>query len=158
MTSKIKMDIDILTQDDRWPDVTALIRKAVETALSSNVNHSAEELSIALSNDVLIQELNKNYRDKDKPTNVLSFPQDDDFSLGDIVLALETIQREAGEQNKHFEDHLSHLVIHGTLHLLGYDHEDDAQAEEMEALEIELLQRIGIENPYLDSDTPIDAM
>ena len=152
------MDIDILTQDDRWPDVTALIRKAVETALSSNVNHSAEELSIALSNDVLIQELNKNYRDKDKPTNVLSFPQDDDFSLGDIVLALETIQREAGEQNKHFEDHLSHLVIHGTLHLLGYDHEDDAQAEEMEALEIELLQRIGIENPYLDSDTPIDAM
>ena len=152
------LQIDILTQDESWPDVRALIERAVTSALTIACFNETTELSIALSNDALIQDLNKQYRGKDKPTNVLSFPQDDDFSLGDIVLALETIQKEAEEQDKSFDDHFVHLVVHGTLHLLGHDHEEDDEAEEMEALEVKILNDMGIENPYEDSDTPIDEV
>lgn len=152
------LNVDILSQDDRWPDVRSLIEQSITAALTIGCFYKSTEISIALSNDALIKDLNKEYRGKDKPTNVLSFPQDDDFSLGDIVLALETIQREAQDQDKRFEDHLSHLVVHGTLHLLGHDHEDDDEAEEMESLEVKALSDIGIENPYVDSDTPIDEV
>lgn len=157
MTSPI-WDIDITNQHESWPEVNSVILHAANVALQSAGYAEESELSIVLVDDAFIQNLNKKYRNKDKPTNVLSFPQDDDFSLGDIVLALETIERESKEQNKLFEHHLSHLVVHGTLHLLGYDHETDEEAEEMETLEVKILSELAIENPYLISDTPIDAV
>jgi probable rRNA maturation factor len=92
--------------------------------------------------------LNKSYRGKDKATNVLSFINDDE-PLGDIILAYETIEREAIEQEKSFRDHTIHLIIHGILHLMGHDHEVPEEAAKMEAKEIKILKKLGIENPYL---------
>jgi probable rRNA maturation factor len=117
------------------------------------------ELSLLLTNDLEIQTLNATYRNKNKPTNVLSFPLHDPeildtitsasypIMLGDIALSLETIQKESTEKAS-FLHHVSHLLTHGMLHLMGYDHEEDLEAEEMEALEIEILQQMGISNPY----------
>ena len=114
------------------------------------------ELSILLTDNATIQELNKEYRLKDKPTNVLSFPLTENtpepldgfLALGDIVIALETIQEEAKQQNKTFSDHYTHMLIHGLLHLLHYDHETDEDAEIMESLEIKILDQMKIKNPY----------
>ena len=108
-----------------------------------------------LSCDAEVRELNANWRKQDKPTNVLSFPApkqpgagDDDRFLGDIVLAAETVLREAAEQGIPLENHFRHLVLHGFLHLLGYDHETDAEAETMEALETHILATLGVPDPY----------
>ncbi len=117
------------------------------------------EFSVVLTDDETIRALNRDYRGKDKPTNVLSFAAldaDEIFQLapgqpwptGDIVLAFETIEKEVLDTDKSFRDHYVHLLIHGTLHLLGYDHEEDNQAEIMENLEIRILRKYGIENPY----------
>lgn len=121
------------------------------------------EITVVLADDAFIQELNRDYLGKDKPTNVLSFPAvadlektgrnlvkgQRDFYLGDIVLAVETIEREAAEQGKTIEAHLTHLLVHGTLHLLGHDHEDDSEAILMERIEIKILKKLGVRNPYL---------
>ncbi|MDP3372352.1 MAG: rRNA maturation RNase YbeY [Candidatus Paracaedibacteraceae bacterium] len=117
------------------------------------------EISVVFSDNTYIKELNHIYRDKDKPTNVLSFPGYDEtllnilppfepVPLGDIVFALETIKDEAHIQSKSFENHLTHLFVHGLLHLLGYDHETDDEAEEMEQFEIDILSLFSIPNPY----------
>jgi probable rRNA maturation factor len=123
------------------------------------------EVSILLTNDQQIQELNKNYRHKDKPTNVLSFPlldgkkikngnlknlnlNGDYLALGDIVIAYQTVFKEAKDQNKTFQNHLTHLLIHSLLHLIGFDHEKEKDAKIMEGLEIEILANLGIKNPY----------
>lgn len=125
------------------------------------------EFSVVLTDDETIAALNRDYRGQDKPTNVLSFAaldaaQDADFvppmagqawSVGDVILAFETIEREALEQNKSLRDHFAHLVVHGTLHLLGYDHEDSHEADIMESLEIRILKKYGIENPYSDTQS-----
>lgn len=109
------------------------------------------EVSVTYTNSEEIHSLNKHYRNVDKPTNVLSFPCDyANGMLGDIVLAIDVVEKEAKEQNKKFEDHFIHLVVHSFLHLLGYDHIDESEAEEMEALEIEILKKLGISNPYLE--------
>jgi len=108
-----------------------------------------EEFSILLTNDTHIQKLNKDFRGQNKPTNVLSFPENDGDYLGDVAIALETMTRESLEQSKDFYHHFIHMVIHGLLHLQGYDHENDDDAEEMELLEIKILADIGIENPYI---------
>ena len=110
-------------------------------------------VTIRLTNDTEVQTLNRDFRHKDKPTNVLSFPDgtlDDDnvTYLGDIVLAAETVQHEAEEQGKKVADHLVHLVIHGLLHLVGYDHMNDEDEKAMQMLEIQILQTLAIENPY----------
>ncbi len=116
-------------------------------------------ISVLFTNDAHVHELNLTYRHKDKPTNVLSFPAYDDdllrilplseeIPLGDIVFAFETIQHEALTQNKPFNHHLMHLFVHGLLHLLGYDHETDDEATQMERLEIEILNHFSIPNPY----------
>jgi probable rRNA maturation factor len=118
------------------------------------------ELGIVLTDDARIRALNARWRGFDKPTNVLSFPSDLDpaglpagapWLLGDVVVALETVQREAAEAGRPVGAHLTHLLVHGILHLLGYDHEIDAKAVRMEALEIELLARLNIANPYAET-------
>ena len=123
------------------------------------------EVAVRLTNDAEVQTLNRDFRGKDKPTNVLSFPQvqddlldgltnsdDGEILLGDIVLARETCAREAEEKAISIADHATHLIVHGTLHLVGYDHVDDASAGAMEALEVKALASLGIANPYADQD------
>lgn len=128
-----------------------------ESGLQDELSGASGEISVVLCDDQFIRKLNRDYRHKDKPTNVLSFPQidfrggeapGDPVPLGDLILAFPTIAREAGEQNKSFQAHFTHLIVHGTLHLLGYDHEENDEAEEMEAIEIIALKKLGIENPY----------
>ena len=114
------------------------------------------ELSILLTNDAEQHELNRQWRGKDSSTNVLSFPQIEPFGpvtgiLGDITMARETIEREAVEQGTSFPDHFTHLVVHGFLHLLGYDHIEEADAVKMESLETKILANLGIADPYADS-------
>ncbi len=153
---KNNITIDVQIHDDRWDScltdfsLEKLINKAVEI---EECDHF--ELSICFTNDAEIQKLNKDYRDKDKPTNVLSFPNeplsdkaDRQILLGDIIFSIDTIEKEANEQGKLFADHLSHLTIHGFLHLLGYDHIDQEQAQQMESQEIKILSLLGMHNPY----------
>lgn len=114
------------------------------------------EISVLLTDDATVRTLNKTYRNVDKPTNVLSFASLDDedeiiedpFLAGDIIIAFETTKREAEEGGKTFADHLYHLTVHGVLHLLGYDHIDEADAREMESLETSILAQAGIKDPY----------
>lgn len=156
------LNVDITRQSEAW-DLAAeeVVLRTVQTAFLETGKglKGAHELSVLLADNDFIHTLNRKYRSKDKPTNVLSFPQaellvtDEDglrgeIALGDIVLAFETVAEEARSQKKTFEDHLAHLVVHGVLHLLGYVHESDADAEEMEALEVEILQGMKISNPY----------
>jgi len=115
----------------------------------------AAELSILLTNDEEQHELNQQWRGKDSSTNVLSFPQIEPFGpvvgmLGDITMARETLVREADNLGKSFADHFSHLVVHGFLHILGYDHIDEAEALQMESLETQILASLGIDDPYAD--------
>ena len=154
------MTIDVSVTEPRWAEIAAheeLIARAVRQTLAEiDVKLAAgAEVSILLCNDAFISGLNKQYRGRDTATNVLSFPSDsgpDEAALlGDIVIAFETTAHEAQTLNKTFEDHFTHLVIHGFLHLLGYDHEDDEEAEEMEAVERDVLASLGIEDPYRES-------
>ncbi len=162
---------DILINDKSWgkenPNLESYLQDLINnvipsTKLNKLLKQGIEiEISVVLSNDNEIQNLNKTYRKIDKPTNVLSFPainpQDFDnelitenfIAIGDIILSFETIKRECKEQNKTFNNHLVHLLIHSILHLIGYDHKTDLQAKEMEDLEIELLKKLEIDNPYI---------
>jgi len=113
----------------------------------------AAELAIVLTNDAEQRDLNQQWRGKDSPTNVLSFPQIEPFGpvvgiLGDITMARETLEREAADQGTSFADHFTHLVVHGFLHILGYDHLSDAEALQMESLETQILASLGIDDPY----------
>jgi len=149
---------DIACEAEGWaealPDAVALLRRAAEAAWAGAGGRGAAELSILLADDARVRQLNRDYRGKDKPTNVLSFPAGDEGAagrprmLGDVALALETIRREAQAQSKSLGDHASHLTVHGVLHLLGYDHETETQANAMEALETEILRGLGIADPY----------
>jgi probable rRNA maturation factor len=145
--------VDVVLLDAAWakalPGVERLVRKAARGALGPRLR----SLTVALSDDRRVQALNKRDRKKDKPTNVLSYPSGENGFLGDIVLARQTVWREAREQKKTPADHLVHLVVHGTLHLLGHDHEtSDADADRMEALERRILKRLGIADPYVMRD------
>lgn len=117
----------------------------------------ASELVIRVVDANESQELNKTFRGKDYPTNVLSFPADIQFPegptiLGDIAICLPVVKREADEQSKRFDQHFAHMVVHGCLHLLGYDHEDEHDADQMEAKEIGILENLGYPNPYLSQE------
>ena len=138
----------------------AYLKKVVETTLRYIDTQSDCEIGIACVDNDESHKLNLQYRGKDKPTNVLSFPSDlpdemaqilDTFPIGDLVISIPVVLQEAIEQNKAPIEHFTHMLVHGTLHLMGYDHEtSDEDAEEMEALEIEILAKLGFKNPYLE--------
>ena len=152
--------IDLALEDNVSIDETAFMARVIniltETVELAKLKFPKQaELSLVLAGDKTLQSLNSQWRDKDKPTNVLSFPGRDiaigeeaGLVLGDIIISLETAKREAALENKDFNDHLSHLIIHGFLHLFGYDHETDKEAEQMESLETRILNELGIDDPY----------
>jgi probable rRNA maturation factor len=158
-----------LDNDGEWDSSRSwlpLVRKAAEAAISESAYPDlaqAErplEISVTLTGDGQVQALNAKWRGKDKPTNVLSFPMADErdltrsnisgaeLLLGDIILARGVCEAEASDKGVSVEDHAAHLVVHGTLHLLGYDHHDERDAADMEAREVRALKRLGIANPY----------
>jgi probable rRNA maturation factor len=131
------------------PGVERLVRRAARAALAGARRTGRRSLTVALADDRRVRALNARDRDKDRPTNVLSYPSGERDFLGDVVLARQTVWREAKVQKKAAADHVAHLVVHGTLHLLGYDHETgDAAAAHMEALERRILKGLGIADPY----------
>jgi probable rRNA maturation factor len=152
-----KIAADIRIRAGEWPSM-ARLRRIVDATLSAAVEVADPELpdgaevSIVFDNDAGVRELNRRYRGKDEPTNVLSFPaaRGSGFGplLGDIVLAAETVVAEAEQEGPATEVHLTHLVVHGFLHLLGHDHENDGEAVVMEGLETAILARLGIADPY----------
>jgi len=160
------IQIDISVQDPEWEtvqDIQGIVERAARTAITmapqpERIRTKGLEVSILLANDDLLHVLNREYRQKDKPTNVLSFASLDseDFFIGDVVglgdvaLSYQTIDREARDEGRFFQDHLIHLVVHGCLHLLGYDHKEEGQAIIMEAIEIRILEKLGVQNPYTD--------
>ena len=157
---------EVLVTADCWqaePDAEAVIQRAIAAAAQLTDGDVGDaELAVMLTDDAGIRTLNQNWRGVDKATNVLSFPAlqptgprgDDDAPrmLGDIAIAYETLRREADDERKPFGDHLSHLAVHGFLHLIGYDHENDDDAEAMEALEQEILAHLGIPDPYAERE------
>jgi probable rRNA maturation factor len=159
--------------DEDWQKLADAAVKAAFTVSSHGDLANAPftlSISISLSTDAAVQTLNAQYRGKDKPTNVLSFPMlepseldalantdDGEVLLGDMILAFETCDTEAAEKAIPIADHVNHLIVHGTLHLLGLDHIDDIQAEHMEALEVKALASLGLGNPYSDHLTHTEA-
>jgi probable rRNA maturation factor len=166
MPNSILPMTEVLVVADCWrdePDAEVVIQRAVAAAAETVDQDVGEaELAVMLTDDAGIRTLNSNWRGIDKPTNVLSFPalqpsgpsgpDDAPRMLGDIAIAYETTRQQADEEQKPFDHHLSHLAVHGFLHLIGYDHETDDDAEAMEALEQEILAQLGIPNPHSDRD------
>jgi probable rRNA maturation factor len=164
------MMLDIAIEaDPEWDSSSGwetLVRSAAEAAVAESAfpqltqSARAVELSIRLTSDDEVKALNARWRGKDKPTNVLSFPQCEadeleslapggpELMLGDIVLARGVCEQEAEEKGVSLEEHATHLLVHGTLHLLGYDHQDDGSAADMERREVRALERLGISDPY----------
>ncbi|MFO7481858.1 rRNA maturation RNase YbeY [Oceanibaculum nanhaiense] len=159
--SAAALEVAVDVADPAWqaavPGLEGLVERAALAALAeADTPDGPAELAVRLTDDAELQALNRQYCGKDRPTNVLSFPGDADDALpgeptplGDLALAYGTVAREASEQGKSLADHLSHLIVHGTLHVLGYDHETEAEAAEMEALEVRILSGFGISDPYL---------
>lgn len=150
-----QVDIQTASEGINAPDDDSF-KRWVEAALSAASANLESELSIRIVDNGESQELNQRYRGIDKPTNVLSFaceiPEEVDINLlGDLVICHTVVEQEAKEQNKSIESHWAHMVIHGTLHLLGYDHIDDHEAEDMEKLETDIMNALGYENPYAEN-------
>lgn len=163
MKRTLKMDslnLNVINDDEHPIPNQDLLEKCFALVADKH-NISQAEVNLSIVSNQEIQQINKQFRHKDKPTNIISFefekpeglPEDiaDNF-WGDIVIAPEVLKKEAKEQNKNLDDHWQHIFIHGLLHLLGYDHIDDIEAEEMENLEIELLAELGIANPYIEQE------
>lgn len=141
---------EINCNDDRWRGIEALhdiILRALG-GIPAPEDGETMELSVLLTDDAEIQQLNKNFREKDYATNVLSFPDGENGYLGDIAISFDRLSEESHNENKSFNDHFAHLLVHGCLHLMGYDHMDEEEAQEMESLEIHILRDMGIKNPY----------
>ena len=148
-TSKPSASCTVVVLDPAWREVLPGVERLVRKAAGAAIGAKRKSLTVALADDKRVRALNARDRKKDKPTNVLSYPSGENSFLGDVVLARQTVWREAKEQKKTPADHLVHLVVHGTLHLLGHDHEtSEADAERMEALERRILKRLGIADPY----------
>ena len=150
--NKISLFIDI--QAGNWDGKIKNLQKYAEKVINTCFKIvgckilKGMEINLILTDDKNIQEINKKYRKKDKATNVISFETGDELLLGDIFMSYDTLIREAYEQNLSFIDHFTHLLCHGVLHILGYDHIIDTDAEIMENLEIKILQKFKIRNPY----------
>ncbi|MBO6548729.1 MAG: rRNA maturation RNase YbeY [Rhizobiales bacterium] len=162
------LEIELILEDQRWSEIDTdftFLKEASLLALSQEPTKSARlamksphRLAVlVMSDDVSIRNLNKTYRGRDKATNVLSFPstesllpgeENEPVHIGDVILAYDYVSEEAKNEKKALQTHLSHLVVHGVLHLLGYDHETSEDAEAMETLEIKLMKQLGLENPY----------
>jgi len=154
------MTVSIVADDSGWdaiPDLEKLARRAADAALAEAYSGPQPvALAILLTGDAAIAEINRQWRGQAKPTNVLSFPvpaglpvpEGEPRPLGDIVLGFGTVAREAEEQGKPLPHHVTHLIVHGVLHLLGQDHETETEAEVMEALECTILKQLGIADPY----------
>ena len=156
----------VLVVADCWqaePDAEAVVHRAIAAAAETvDPDVGDAELAVMLTDDAGIRTLNSNWRGIDKPTNVLSFPalpptgaggpDDAPRMLGDIAIAYETTRQEANDEQKPFDHHLSHLAVHGFLHLMGYDHEKDGDAEAMETLEQDILGQLGIPDPFADRE------
>ncbi len=159
-----KLDIQIAVEDDGWPSEEKLEAMSARVLTSAAEFVAAEgqpfppmptEVSLVFTSDAEIRTINAEWRKQDKPTNVLSFPaypiepgDKPGPMLGDIIIARETVEREAVDLGKSFDDHLTHLMVHGFLHLFGYDHIEDDEAEEMEGLETRILAGLGLSDPY----------
>jgi probable rRNA maturation factor len=163
-TAVAGLKIDVLVDSENWKNASAakgVVRRALKQAATSLSTRTAE-LAIVLTDDAAMRGLNRNWRGVDAPTNVLSFATKNPGNqldeqrgchLGDIVLAYETIECEAHREGKPFDHHLAHLVVHGFLHLLGYDHGSDAQARRMEAMERAILRDLAVPDPYRATHT-----
>jgi probable rRNA maturation factor len=162
--AQIALSIDCPGWAAALPEAAGLARRAVEAALEGAPVGPLAEVSIVLTDDAAQRALNRDWRGKDAPTNVLSFPAIEPRAfaagaaadptrpalLGDVVLALETMQREADDAGKSLADHAAHLLVHGVLHLLGYDHDTEADAALMEPVETRILARLGVADPYVE--------
>lgn len=161
MENAVLVDIEVEHEDwlDVLPDAPQLIQTAIEATFAHLETNQQADIVVLLTDDAEMKDLNKQYRQKNAPTNVLSFPAPkiagvtDIAHLGDMALGLETCVREAKEQNKTLANHVTHLSVHGALHLLGYDHMVEAEAQEMEDLEREVLKSLNIADPYLTDET-----
>ncbi|WP_455480934.1 rRNA maturation RNase YbeY [Bartonella sp. B12(2025)] len=153
--------IDITIKSPGWND-EKMLYNITEKALTVTIHHLslgniASEVSLLFTDDKHMAQINAQWRNKNKPTNVLSFPafplkvgETPGLMLGDIIIAQETVVLEAKKEGKLFQDHLTHMIVHGVLHLLGYNHETDEEALEMEKLEREILQKLSIKDPYTE--------
>lgn len=153
---------DTILEDPRWSDLPALAEAGATAALTAlGLNPAAFQIAILGCDDARIAQLNADFRGKPAPTNVLSWPAedrdpddlprgnpDDPAELGDIAIAFDTCQREAAAQGKPFHHHVTHLIVHATLHLLGHDHVEEGEAARMEALEVRILDSMGLPDPY----------
>lgn len=166
MSDGSTIEVDVLVEADAWsalPAAAGLIEAAVAAACRAcgeDLSGGAE-IAVMLTDDEGMRALNRDWRGKDKATNVLSFPSPEvaraggDPHLGDIAIAYETLERQAAADGKPVADHLVHLAVHGTLHLLGYDHEEPGEAEAMESLERSVLSGLGVPDPYAETDPVI---
>lgn len=150
MPLKNELSADILINFSSWekhPGLKELIKIAIKQTVSNVDIKGYNEISILLTSDNQVEQLNRQYRSINQPTNVLSFPSEKPH-LGDIILSYEYIQKELINLNKKFEEHISHLIIHGTLHLYGFDHENDKNAAAMENMERHIMSELGYNDPY----------
>ena len=167
--AELEIDIDIRNPDwtSELPNLRDICHRALHGAWGAvSQDNRHHDVSVVLANDAFQADLNAQYRGKTGSTNVLSFPSDIDPShvpvteavpLGDIVLAFETLARESEALGVSLQDHFSHLLVHGMLHLIGFDHETENDATEMETLEVNVLAALGIANPYMIDATPVDS-
>ncbi|WP_170545101.1 rRNA maturation RNase YbeY [Ruegeria arenilitoris] len=162
------MNLELTIEDTRWQGLEPLAARAIRAVLDyCDLDADLCEISLLACDDPRIAELNAEFREKPTPTNVLSWPAEElapdqpgqsplppepdftgEIALGDIAISYDTCAREAAEAGKPMDDHVTHLIIHGTLHLLGYDHIHDADADLMEAVEIDILGKLGLDDPY----------